>query len=124
MDMEIRVPVRNLGVWGGRKVVLADDGPYLFQYVPPHHGLSVSFLHTHHSLQDWTREEIQALYDMPFIELLYRAATVHRMFWNPREVQQCTLLSIKTGGCTEDCKYCSQVGRYACDEIEGVVIFI
>lgn len=61
-------------------------------------------------LQDWTREEIQAIYDMPFIELLYRAATVHRMYFNPREVQQCTLISIKTGGCTEDCKYCSQVG--------------
>lgn len=37
---------------------------------------------------------------------------VHRMFWDPREVQQCTLLSIKTGGCTEDCKYCSQVSGY------------
>lgn len=47
---------------------------------------------------DWSRAEIQALYDQPFIELLYRAATVHRMYWNPREVQQCTLLSIKTGG--------------------------
>mmetsp|Transcript_3909 Transcript_3909/g.5435 ORF Transcript_3909/g.5435 Transcript_3909/m.5435 type:complete len:418 (+) Transcript_3909:50-1303(+) len=57
---------------------------------------------------DWTREEIKAVYDLPFIELLYTASTVHRMFWNPREVQQCTLISIKTGGCTEDCGYCSQ----------------
>eukprot|EP00611_Tribonema_gayanum_P012041 TRINITY_DN2253_c0_g1_i11.p2 TRINITY_DN2253_c0_g1~~TRINITY_DN2253_c0_g1_i11.p2 ORF type:complete len:356 (-),score=136.45 TRINITY_DN2253_c0_g1_i11:455-1522(-) len=49
---------------------------------------------------------------MPMLELLYRAATVHRMFFNPREVQQCTLLSIKTGGCTEDCSYCSQSVRH------------
>ncbi|CAN0260749.1 unnamed protein product, partial [Phaeothamnion confervicola] len=46
------------------------------------------------------------------LELLYRAATVHRMFFDPREVQQCTLLSIKTGGCTEDCGYCSQSVRH------------
>jgi len=57
---------------------------------------------------DWTREEIQSIYNLPFLELLYKASTVHRMFWNPREVQQCTLISIKTGGCTEDCGYCSQ----------------
>lgn len=57
------------------------------------------------TLQDWTKEEISAIYNMPMLELLYRAATVHRMFFNPREVQQCTLLSIKTGGCTEDCGY-------------------
>lgn len=43
---------------------------------------------------------------------MYRAATVHRMYWDPSEVQQCTLLSIKTGGCTEDCSYCSQSSRY------------
>jgi biotin synthase len=54
---------------------------------------------------------------MPFLELLYRASSVHRMFFNPREVQQCTLLSIKTGGCTEDCKYCAQVGQ-----VEGGVV--
>ena len=46
---------------------------------------------------------------MPLMELVFNAATVHRQNFNPREVQQCTLLSIKTGGCTEDCKYCSQV---------------
>jgi biotin synthase len=44
---------------------------------------------------------------------MYRAATVHRMYWNPSEVQQCTLLSIKTGGCTEDCSYCSQSVRHS-----------
>lgn len=57
---------------------------------------------------DWTKEEIAEIYSLPFYELMYRAATVHRMYWDPSEVQQCTLLSIKTGGCTEDCSYCSQ----------------
>ncbi|RHY26046.1 hypothetical protein DYB32_007908, partial [Aphanomyces invadans] len=48
------------------------------------------------------------IYEQPLLELVYQAATVHRIHFDPREVQQCTLLSIKTGGCTEDCKYCSQ----------------
>jgi biotin synthase len=61
---------------------------------------------------DWTKEEIGAIYHSPLYELLYRASSVHRMYWDPSEVQQCTLLSIKTGGCTEDCKYCSQSTRY------------
>lgn len=61
---------------------------------------------------DWTKEEISHIYNLPFGELLYHAATVHRMYWNAGEVQQCTLLSIKTGGCTEDCKYCSQSTRH------------
>ncbi|CAM9119741.1 unnamed protein product [Discosporangium mesarthrocarpum] len=61
---------------------------------------------------DWTREEINDIYNMPMLELLYTASTVHRMFFNSREVQQCTLLSIKTGGCTEDCGYCSQSVRH------------
>ena len=57
---------------------------------------------------DWTREEIANLFDLPFTELLFRAATVHREFHPPEQVQLCTLLSIKTGGCPEDCGYCSQ----------------
>ena len=57
---------------------------------------------------DWTREEIAALFDLPFTELLFRAATVHRQHHAPDQVQLCTLLSIKTGGCPEDCGYCSQ----------------
>ena len=61
---------------------------------------------------DWTKEEIAEIYHLPFVELMYRASTVHRMYWDPSEVQQCTLLSIKTGGCTEDCSYCSQSTRY------------
>ncbi|KAJ1405521.1 hypothetical protein B484DRAFT_457044 [Ochromonadaceae sp. CCMP2298] len=61
---------------------------------------------------DWTREEIQQIYDLPFMDLVYKAASVHRECFNPLEVQQCTLISIKTGGCVEDCKYCSQSSRY------------
>eukprot|EP00591_Stephanopyxis_turris_P006862 CAMPEP_0195518718 /NCGR_PEP_ID=MMETSP0794_2-20130614/13553_1 /TAXON_ID=515487 /ORGANISM="Stephanopyxis turris, Strain CCMP 815" /LENGTH=429 /DNA_ID=CAMNT_0040647739 /DNA_START=178 /DNA_END=1470 /DNA_ORIENTATION=+ len=61
---------------------------------------------------DWSKEEIAEIFSLPFHELMYRSATVHRMYWNPAEVQQCTLLSIKTGGCTEDCSYCSQSTRH------------
>lgn len=61
---------------------------------------------------DWTKQEIAEIYSLPFHELMYRASTVHRMYWDPSEVQQCTLLSIKTGGCTEDCSYCSQSTRH------------
>ncbi|WP_343227944.1 biotin synthase BioB [Stakelama flava] len=57
---------------------------------------------------DWTRAEIAALFDLPFTELLFRAAEVHRAHHAAGEVQLCTLLSIKTGGCPEDCGYCSQ----------------
>ena len=57
---------------------------------------------------DWTRDEIGALFDSPFSDLLYRAAGVHRAHHAHNEVQLCTLLSIKTGGCPEDCGYCSQ----------------
>ncbi|MBC2777396.1 biotin synthase BioB [Parasphingopyxis marina] len=57
---------------------------------------------------DWTREEIATLFDLPFHELMWRAQTVHRENHAAGEVQLCTLLSIKTGGCPEDCGYCSQ----------------
>ena len=57
---------------------------------------------------DWTRGEIAALFDLPFTELLFRAAEVHRAHHAPDEIQLCTLLSIKTGGCQEDCGYCAQ----------------
>jgi biotin synthase len=61
---------------------------------------------------DWTKDEIASIYQLPFHDLIYQASTVHRMYWDPSEVQQCTLLSIKTGGCTEDCSYCSQSTKY------------
>lgn len=57
---------------------------------------------------DWTRDKIAELFDLPFTELLFRAASVHREHFAPDEVQLSTLLSIKTGGCPEDCGYCSQ----------------
>ena len=57
---------------------------------------------------DWTRPEIAALFDLPFVELVYQAATVHRAHHAVGQIQLCTLLSIKTGGCPEDCGYCSQ----------------
>ena len=57
---------------------------------------------------DWTRDEIAALFDLPFTELVFRAATVHRAHHAADEIQLCTLLSIKTGGCPEDCGYCAQ----------------
>lgn len=61
---------------------------------------------------DWHRGEIQALFDLPFNDLLFQAATVHRQYFSPNEVQVSTLLSIKTGACPEDCKYCSQSGHH------------
>jgi biotin synthase len=61
---------------------------------------------------DWTRAEIRALFDLPFPELIFRAQTVHRHYFDPREVQISTLLSIKTGGCPEDCAYCPQSAQY------------
>lgn len=60
----------------------------------------------------WTREEITEIYQSPVLELIYRAATVHRQYHDANEVQVCTLLSVKTGGCPEDCSYCPQAARY------------
>jgi biotin synthase len=64
---------------------------------------------------NWTREEIAAIYNKPVLDLIYQAATVHREFHDPQEVQVCTLLSVKTGGCPEDCSYCPQAARYHTD---------
>jgi biotin synthase len=64
---------------------------------------------------DWTRQEISEIYNQPVLELIYRAATVHRQFHDAQEVQVCTLLSVKTGGCPEDCAYCPQAARYHTD---------
>jgi biotin synthase len=61
---------------------------------------------------DWTREDVRALFDLPFAELMFRAQGVHRQYFVPGEVQISTLLSIKTGGCPEDCAYCPQSARY------------
>ncbi|MGE5536488.1 MAG: biotin synthase BioB [Acidobacteriota bacterium] len=61
---------------------------------------------------DWTREDVRALFELPFPELVFRAAQVHRENFDPTEVQISTLLSIKTGGCPEDCAYCPQSVHY------------
>ena len=61
---------------------------------------------------DWTLEEVEALFALPFNDLLYRAQAVHRRHFDPNTVQVSTLLSIKTGACPEDCKYCPQSARY------------
>jgi biotin synthase len=62
--------------------------------------------------QRWTEEQIEALFQLPFNDLLFRAQQVHRENFDPNEVQLSTLLSIKTGGCPEDCGYCPQAARY------------
>ncbi|MGB8181658.1 MAG: biotin synthase BioB [Stellaceae bacterium] len=61
---------------------------------------------------DWTRSEIAALYELPLGDLVFRAQTLHRRYFKPNEVQLSTLLSIKTGGCPEDCAYCPQSAHY------------
>ena len=66
-----------------------------------------------HALRhDWTLSEVQDLFALPFNDLLFQAQTVHRAHFDPNEVQVSTLLSIKTGACPEDCKYCPQSARY------------
>ncbi len=61
---------------------------------------------------DWTREEVEALLALPFNDLIFQAQTVHRKWFDPNEVQKSTLLSIKTGGCPEDCGYCNQSAKF------------
>jgi biotin synthase len=61
---------------------------------------------------DWTRDEVRALFALPFPELMFQAAQIHRQNFDPTEVQISTLLSIKTGGCPEDCAYCPQAAQY------------
>jgi biotin synthase len=61
-----------------------------------------------HPRTDWTREDIASLFELPFTELVFEAASIHRAHHRANEIQLCTLLSIKTGGCPEDCGYCAQ----------------
>lgn len=71
---------------------------------------------------DWSREEIEALYELPFNDLLFQAQQVHRQHFDPNAVQISTLMSIKTGACPEDCAYCPQSAHYKTDlEIEKLV---
>jgi biotin synthase len=62
---------------------------------------------------DWTLTEVRALHDLPLLDLVYRAQTVHRSVFAEQKVQLCSLLSVKTGGCPEDCAYCPQSARYS-----------
>ncbi len=77
--------------------------------------------HAHHAAppppgvtvrHDWTLPEVRALYELPLMELLFKAQSVHRSVFTDNKVQLCSLLSIKTGGCPEDCAYCPQAARY------------
>lgn len=61
---------------------------------------------------DWQQAEIQAIYNTPLLELIYQAASVHRQYHDATKIQVCQLISIKTGGCPEDCSYCAQSSRY------------
>ncbi|CAG8703045.1 11710_t:CDS:10, partial [Cetraspora pellucida] len=65
-----------------------------------------------HVRNDWAKHEIKSIYDSPIMNLLYYGAKIHRKHHDPLAVQQCTLLSIKTGGCSEDCSYCPQSSKY------------
>jgi biotin synthase len=77
---------------------------------------SVSFDSTHDSVartrHDWTRLEAETLYNLPFPDLLFQAQTIHRRNFDPNHVETASLLSIKTGGCPEDCGYCAQSAHY------------
>ncbi|KAF8649877.1 hypothetical protein AX16_005639 [Volvariella volvacea WC 439] len=75
-----------------------------------HNPASSSIKPTRH---DWTKQEIQTIYDGPLMDLVFRAASVHRQYHDPSKIQLCTLMNIKTGGCSEDCSYCSQSSRYS-----------
>ncbi|HVI44380.1 MAG TPA: biotin synthase BioB [Chitinophaga sp.] len=64
---------------------------------------------------NWTMEEVAEIYNSPVLELIFRGASVHHQYQTNNEIQVCTLLSIKTGGCPEDCAYCGQAARYHTD---------
>lgn len=74
--------------------------------------LQIYSLTPHPTLEYWSVCKVEALFETPFLDLLYRAAQVHRENFNPRAIQLSTLMSIKTGGCPEDCHYCPQSARY------------
>jgi biotin synthase len=76
---------------------------------PPAHEQKDGFGAVRH---DWTPDQVRALFDLPFPELIFRAQSIHRLHFDPCEVQISTLLSIKTGGCPEDCAYCPQSARF------------
>src|ERR1700737_5346733 len=70
----------------------------------------------------WPVEEVAALFELPLSDLLYRAQQIHRAHFDPTEVELATLLSIKTGGCPEDCGYCPQAARYHTDVVSEEIL--
>ncbi|HJF72670.1 MAG TPA: biotin synthase BioB [Gallibacterium anatis] len=74
--------------------------------------LELTSLTPHPSVEYWSVCKVEALFETPFLDLIYRAAQVHREHFNPQAIQLSTLMSIKTGGCPEDCGYCPQSARY------------
>lgn len=76
---------------------------------------------THGQDSKWTVSRVEALYQLPLMDLLFRAQRVHRENFDPNEVQRSALISIKTGGCPEDCNYCSQSARYKSTEREALM---
>ncbi|KAI0322286.1 biotin synthase BioB [Amylostereum chailletii] len=89
---------------------LAPRFPAQARSLATHASPTASALPTRH---DWSRDEVQKIYDTPLLELVFRAASVHRQYHDPSKIQLCTLMNIKTGGCSEDCSYCSQSSRYS-----------
>jgi biotin synthase len=89
-----------------RSIVPTEEVPLSLLQDPPLHTPPAPIRH------DWTRAEVRALFELPFTELVFRAAAVHRAHFDPAEVQISTLLSIKTGGCPEDCAYCPQSTKF------------
>jgi len=81
--------------------------------LPPQEALGAD--ETTQSRCDWTRSEVESLYALPFADLMFRAQTIHRQNFDPNHVETASLLSIKTGGCPEDCGYCSQSAHYDTD---------
>ena len=89
---------------------------YCVKIIFSKHYQNATFVNTAHIImKKYTKEEIQEIYNSPLLDLIFRAASVHRMFHDPSEVQVSSLLSIKTGGCPEDCGYCPQSAKYSTD---------
>jgi len=73
---------------------------------------------------NWTKTEIAEIYHLPLLDLIYKAATIHRENNNYSEVQISSLISVKTGGCPEDCAYCPQAARYNTDiNVESFLLY-
>lgn len=86
--------------------------PIAFETAIQPSALNLALSVTNKPITSWTKSQIKEIYDTPLMELMFNAQIQHRKFHDPSEIQLCTLLSIKTGGCLEDCKYCAQSSRY------------